>query len=259
MAAAQQRSGAGLVVVTGGGKGIGKAVVERFARMGDSVIALGRDEQALKGLAHQQSALGLKVGYETCDVTVEDSVTEVFARLGPVDVLVNNAGIALSAPLHKTTLEQWEQHIAVNATGAFLCTRAVISGMRERNRGRLVFVASTSGVSGSRYTSSYIASKHAEVGFMRAVAAEVAGTAVTSNAVCPGYVRTEMTARTLTRIVETTGRNEEQAFEAVIADSPLGRLIEPEEVAASVAFLASDEAAPINGQVVIMDGGGIQR
>jgi NAD(P)-dependent dehydrogenase (short-subunit alcohol dehydrogenase family) len=247
------------VVVTGGGKGIGKAIVERFAGMGDWVMALGRDEQRLKEMAHRQSEAGRRVGYEVCDVTDEDSVREIFVQLSPVDVLVNNAGTSISAPIHKTTLDQWQQQIAVNATGAFLCTRAVIPQMRKRNGGRVVFVASTAGLTGSRYTSSYVASKHAEVGLMRAVASELAGTGVTANAVCPTYVRTEMTERSVARIKETTGRSESEALEALAASSPLGRLLEPGEVAAAVTFLASDEAGAINGQVVIMDGGGIQR
>jgi NAD(P)-dependent dehydrogenase (short-subunit alcohol dehydrogenase family) len=248
-----------LVVVTGGGKGIGKATVERFAHLGDSVVALGRDEQALKEVADQLTELGSSVDYAVCDVTVEDSVQEAFARLGPVDVLVNNAGTSTSAPIHKTTLDQWQQQIAVNATGPFLCTRAVVPQMRERNKGRIVFVASTSGVSGARYTSGYVASKHAEVGLMRAVAAELAGTAVTANAVCPGYVRTEMTERSIERIMQTTGRTESEALKALMASSPLGRILEPYEVASTVAFLASDDAGAINGQAVIMDGGGIQK
>jgi NAD(P)-dependent dehydrogenase (short-subunit alcohol dehydrogenase family) len=247
------------VVVTGGGKGIGKAVTERFARSGDSVIAIGRDERALKDVVHEQTELGWAVDYRVCDVTVEDAVRGLFDGIERVDVLVNNAGTSASAPLHKTTLAQWQEQISVNATSAFLCTREVVTQMRERNRGRIVFVASTAGVAGSRYTSGYVASKHAEVGFMRAVAAELAGTGVTANAVCPSYVRTEMTVKSVERIAEKTGRTEDEASAALSSSSPLGRLLEPSEVAAAVAFLASDEAGAINGELVIMDGGGIQR
>jgi NAD(P)-dependent dehydrogenase (short-subunit alcohol dehydrogenase family) len=176
-----------------------------------------------------------------------------------VDVLVNNAGTSRSAPIHKTTLDEWQEQMAVNATAAFLCTRAVLSSMRERNGGRIVFVASIAGVAGYRYTAAYTASKHAEIGLMRAVAAEVVGTGVTANAVCPTYVRTPMTERSAARIAEKTGRSEQEAVDAMSSTSPLGRLLEPEEVAATVAFLASEEAGAINGELVIMDGGGIQR
>jgi NAD(P)-dependent dehydrogenase (short-subunit alcohol dehydrogenase family) len=226
-----------LVVVTGGTKGIGRAVARRFEEGGDRVEAFGR---------------------ETCDVTDEEQVEVLFARLGPVDVLVNNAGIGESARLAGTTLADWRRHLDVNATGAFLCTRAVLGPMLERDRGRIVTVASTAGLAGARYTSAYTASKHAAVGLMRAVAAEVAGTGVTANAVCPTFVRTEMTERSVARIVERTGRTEEEAAAALARMSPLGRLLEPEEVAAAIVYLASDEAAAINGQTLVLDGGGIQ-
>jgi NAD(P)-dependent dehydrogenase (short-subunit alcohol dehydrogenase family) len=173
-------------------------------------------------------------------------------------VLVNNAGVSASAPLSRTTMEDWGDQLDANATGAFLCTRAVLPAMLERDRGRVVTVASTAGVAGARYTAAYSASKHAAVGLMRAVAAEVAGTGVTANAVCPAFVRTEMTRRSVERIVATTGRSETDAEAALAAAAPLGRLLEPEEVAFAVAFLAAPEAGAVNGQTLILDGGGIQ-
>ena len=239
-----------VVVVTGGGKGIGKAVVERFAAAGDRVVAVGRDERALEA-AEAAETVG-------CDVTDEGLVAALFEQVGPVDVLVNNAGAATSAPLGRTTLEDWHALLDVNATGAFLCTRAVLGGMVERGSGRIVTVASTAARAGMRYAAAYTASKHAAVGLMRAVAAEVTGTGVTANAVCPSYVRTEMTSRSVARIVEVTDRSEEDAEAALIASSPLGRLLEPEEVAFAVAFLAAPEAEAINGQALVLDGGGIQ-
>jgi NAD(P)-dependent dehydrogenase (short-subunit alcohol dehydrogenase family) len=173
-------------------------------------------------------------------------------------VLVCNAGVSASADVPRTTLEDWRAQMDVNATGAFLCTRAVLGGMRERDRGRIVTVASTAGVQGARYTAAYTASKHAAVGLMRAVAAEVAGSGVTANAVCPGFVRTDMTRASVERIVATTGRGAEETEAALASMSPLGRLLEPEEVAFAVAFLAAPEAGAINGQTLILDGGGIQ-
>jgi NAD(P)-dependent dehydrogenase (short-subunit alcohol dehydrogenase family) len=185
-------------------------------------------------------------------------VAAFFAGAGPVDVLVNNAGISTSAPTARTTLAEWHDQLNVNATGAFLCTRAVLPGMRERGTGRIVTVASTAGRVGYRYTSGYTASKHAAVGLMRAVAAEVAGTGVTANAVCPAFARTGMTARSVARISESTRLDETGAEAALAAAAPLGRLLEPEEVAFAVAFLAAEEAAAINGQTLVLDGGGIQ-
>ena len=162
-----------LVVVTGGEGGIGRATAARFAALGDHVLAPGRAE---------------------CDVTDEASVGAFFERAGAVDVLVNNAGMGESAPLARTTLESWRAHFDVNATGAFLCTRAVVGGMRERGRGAVVTVASTAGRAGAPYTAAYSASKHAAVGLMRAAAAELAGTGVTANVIHPGDVKTEMWA-----------------------------------------------------------------
>jgi NAD(P)-dependent dehydrogenase (short-subunit alcohol dehydrogenase family) len=225
------------VVVTGGTKGVGKAIADRFTARGDEVEALGR---------------------ATVDVTDEAEVAAFFERTGAVDVLVNNAGAAWSAPLDRTSLDDWCSHLDVNATGAFLCTRAVLGGMLERGSGRIVTVASTAGLVGARYTAAYAASKHAAIGLMRAAAAEVAGTGVTANAVCPTWVRTDMTRRAVDRIVEKTGRSAGEAEASLITMSPLGRLLEPEEVAFAVEFLASPEAGAINGQTLVLDGGGIQ-
>jgi NAD(P)-dependent dehydrogenase (short-subunit alcohol dehydrogenase family) len=226
-----------LVVVTGGTRGIGAAVAKRFTDLGDRVVALGRAD---------------------CDVTDETAVAEVFGGLGEVDVLVNNAGISSSAPLAKTSVAAWQSQMDVNATGAFLCTRAVLPGMLARDDGRIVTVASTAGRAGQAYTAAYSASKHAVVGLTRAVAAEVAGTGVTANAVCPTFVRTDMTAKNVQRIAKITGRSTEDSESVITSLSPLGRLLEPDEVAFAVVFLAAREAVAINGQTIVLDGGGIQ-
>jgi NAD(P)-dependent dehydrogenase (short-subunit alcohol dehydrogenase family) len=248
-----------VVVVTGGGKGIGRSIVGRFAAGGDSVVAVGRDVEALAQVAAEGRLAGRHVTAEGCDITAEDAVTELFERIGPVDVLVNNAGVSASAPLPRTTLADWRLQLDVNATGAFLCTRAVLPRMTERGSGRIVTVASTAGIRGYAYTAAYSSSKHAAVGLMRAVAAEIAGSGVTANAVCPTFVRTDMTERSVERIVAETGRSREQALAALASTSRLGRLLEPEEVAVAVCFLASPEAAAINGEALVLDGGGPQR
>jgi NAD(P)-dependent dehydrogenase (short-subunit alcohol dehydrogenase family) len=239
-----------VVVVTGGGKGIGKAVVARFSAAGDRVVAVGRDRGALETAGADDA--------EVCDVTDEGQVAALFERVGAVDVLVLSAGVATSARLERTTLADWHAHLDVNATGAFLCTRAAVGAMSERGSGRIVMVASTAGRIGFRYSSAYVASKHAVVGLMRAVATELAGTGVTANAVCPSYVRTDMTRRSVERIASATARSKEEAEAALAAQSPLGRLLEPDEVAFAVQFLAAPEAAAINGQTLVLDGGGVQ-
>jgi NAD(P)-dependent dehydrogenase (short-subunit alcohol dehydrogenase family) len=226
-----------LVVVTGAAGGIGAAIAERFRAGGDRVVAADR---------------------AACDVTDEDAVAAFFESVGDVDVLVNNAGVSHSAPLARTSTADWRRQLDVNATGAFLCTRAVLPGMRRRDTGRIVTVASTAGRAGYRYTAGYTASKHAAVGLMRAVAAEVAGSGVTANAVCPTFVRTAMTARSVRRITATTDLSDAEAEAALAAASPLGRLLEPDEVAFAVHFLAAPMAAAVNGQTLTIDGGGLQ-
>lgn len=243
-------------VVTGGSRGIGRAVAARLLDAGHEVTITGRDREALEAAAAALRARG-SVDAAVLDVTDADAVAAFFEGR-TVDILVNNAGAELSAPLHRTSLEDWQRIMAVNATGVFLCTRAVIEGMRARGWGRIITVASIAGVVGMRYTAAYTASKHAAVGLMRAAAAELAGTAVTANAVCPAFVRTDMTERAAATIADRTGRSIDDARRALTELQALGRLIEPEEVAAAVAFLASDEAAPINGQVIVLEGGRIQ-
>jgi NAD(P)-dependent dehydrogenase (short-subunit alcohol dehydrogenase family) len=223
-----------VVVVTGGKRGIGAAISAHFSALGDRVIALASAD---------------------CDVTDEAQVNATLGSLD-VDVLVNNAGVSDSAPIKRTTLAQWQAQLDVNATGAFLCTRAVLPGMAGRGHGRIITVASVASHHGSRYTAPYTASKHAVLGFMRAVAAEVAGTDVTANSVCPAYVRSDMTDRTIATIAERTGRDGEQTLAEM---SPLRRLVEPAEVAFAVAFFAAPEAGAINGQSLILDGGGVQQ
>jgi NAD(P)-dependent dehydrogenase (short-subunit alcohol dehydrogenase family) len=242
-----------VVLVTGAAGGIGRALVAHFAGAGDRVVAAARG-----AAASPAGEVARGVTAETCDVTDEAAVTALFERVGPVDVLINNAGISSSAPLVRTTLADWQAQHAVNATGAFLCTRAALSGMLERDAGRIVTVASTAALAGARYTAAYAASKHAAVGLMRAVAAEVAGTGVTANAVCPAFVRTPMTERSVQRIAAVTGRSAQEGEAALAAAAPLGRLLEPAEVAFAVAFLAAPEAGAINGQTLVVDGGGIQ-
>ena len=238
-------------MVTGGTKGIGRAIVDRFVGSGEEVFALGRDETALAGLGPRAKGL-------LCDVTDEARVVELFDELDDVDVLVLNAGTAEAAPLAKTTLSSWQQHFDVNATGAFICTRAVIDSMRRRGTGSIVTVASTAAKVGSRYTCAYSASKHAALGVMRCAAAELAGSGANANAVCPTFVDTGLTSRSVQQIVLATGQSEGQALAGLEGQSLLGRLLDPDEVAASVVWIADPGQKAINGQALVLDGGGLQ-
>lgn len=250
--------GGRLAVVTGGAGGIGRAISLRLARLGHRVVALGLDEDKLAALEHDGRGAGLAVTGQRCDVTDEAQVAGAIDRLGTVEILVNNAGIAVTAPVHRTSLADWERHLRVNATSAFLLTRAVLPGMRRNGWGRVVSIASTAARAGTPYTAAYAASKHALLGLVRVVAAEVAGTGVTCNAVCPAFVRTPMTDRSVARISAVTGRDAAAAEAALAHAAPLGRLLEPEEVAAAVGYLTSEDAAAVNGQALVLDGGGLQ-
>ena len=238
-----------VAVVTGGAKGIGLACSDALRSAGFRVVVLGRDGQALQASGFD---------HHVCDVTDEAAVIGTFATIGAVSVLVNNAGVSMSAPVHRTSLAEWNHAFAVNATGAFLCTRAALPTMRELGWGRIVTIASTSSHAGSPYIAAYAASKHAVLGLTRVVACELAGTGITANSVCPTFVRTDMTERSIANSGARTGRSATEAEHALAAQSALGRLVEPDEVAAAVAYLCSDAAAAVNGQSIILDGGTIQ-
>lgn len=244
-----------LCVVTGASRGIGRAVARRMAAEGYEVIGTGRDVDALAETARDVTGT---LRTAVLDVSDPAAIDEFFSDL-EVDVLVNNAGVAPSAPVHRTTLEDWEWTLKVNATGPFLCSRAVLDGMRSRDRGRIITVASMASHMGSRYTSAYTASKHAALGFIRALSSEVAGTGVTANAVCPAYVDTPMTDNSVSTIGDKTGMDTEAARDFLAKMVPLGRLLDPEEVAHVVAFLAHPDSGAINGQSVVLDGGGLQK
>lgn len=250
-------------VVTGAGRGIGQAVARSLAEAGAAVVVAARTGREIEAVAAEISGEGHRVLAVRCDVTDPASVerlAEKASRLadgagGAVDILVNNAGAAHSAPVHKTELEDWNRMLAVNATGTFLCTRALLPGMMERGWGRIVNVASVAGLTGARYIAAYAASKHAVIGLTRCTAAETAARGVTVNAVCPGYVDTPMTTESLRRIAKKTGRSAEEALQAILAGTPQKRLIQPVEVAHAVLSLCHEEARGINGGSIVIDGG----
>ena len=215
----------------------------------------GRREEALTEVASQNNRI---VGI-AADVTDEAAMTALYekaeAERGPIDIVVANAGMAGSAPAAKTTLADWQKTLDVNLTGAFLTVKPAIEGMATRKAGRIVFIASTAGLKGYAYVAPYVAAKHGVVGLMRALAAEIAKTGVTVNAVCPGFVETDMLEESVARIVEKTGRTPDEARASLSRTNPQGRLIQPEEVAETVLWLCSSAAGSITGQAISVSGG----
>ena len=249
-------------VVTGGSRGIGAATARALAEAGARVVVSARTSERLEARALKLSAAGAEVFAVPCDVTDPVQIGALRERatdlLGHVDILVNNAGIAASAKFGAIELEEWNRILAVNVTGPFLVTQAFLPGMLERRWGRVVNVASIAAKAGAPYISAYAASKHALLGLTRALGAEVATRGVTVNAVCPGYVDTEMTEDSVARITEKTGLSPEETLERLMAQSPQRRLMEATEVAYLIASLCDPRAKGINAQSIVLDGGAVQ-
>lgn len=240
-------------VVTGGGSGIGLAVARALAGAGARVTVASRNLERSKAATRDLDGVDALL----LDVTDPDSVATAFESAGPVDILVNNSGIALSASFENTTLEQMNQVLAVNLTGVALCMQAVLPAMREKDAGRIINIASTAGLKGYAYTSIYAASKHGVIGMTRSLALELATTSITVNCVCPGFTDTEIVADAIANITSKTGRNEDEALAELVKHNPQKRLISPEEVAGTVLWLCQHDSSSINGQTIAVAGGEI--
>jgi NAD(P)-dependent dehydrogenase (short-subunit alcohol dehydrogenase family) len=250
-----------VALVTGGGRGIGRAIALGLARAGADVAVAARDVSEIEAVASEIQALGRRAFFFLLDVLDRGAVAAapslVAGALGPVDVLVNNAGVHASAPLRRTSDATWDGVMAVNATAPFLLCRAFVPGMCDRGFGRVVNVASVGGRVGLRYGSAYAASKHALVGLTRSLALEVASRGVTANAVCPDWVETRMMDQAVEAIAEAAGRSPQETLAGILAESPRGRIATPDEVAQVAVMLAGTSA--VNGQCILVDGGAVQR
>jgi NAD(P)-dependent dehydrogenase (short-subunit alcohol dehydrogenase family) len=242
-------------LVTGGGSGIGAAVALALAEAGANVTICGRRQHQLDAIAARHK----NIHAAAADVTDQESILRLYRQAqtahGTFDIVVANAGGTQSAPAEKISAELWTDTLNVNLTGAFYSVQPALAGMRERGRGRIIFIASTAGLKGAAYVAHYVAAKHGVVGLARALALETAKHGITVNAVCPGYTETPMLDQAVHRIMATTKRSEAEARAMLAANNPQGRFTQPQEVADVVLWLCADASAGITGQAISVSGG----
>ena len=246
-------------LITGGSRGIGAAVAEALGECGARLTIMARSARALGAHAAVLESQGREVQPVECDVTDQASVERAFAQaqqaFGPVGVLVNNAGTAISAAFGATTRDLWDRMLAVNLTGTYLCTSQVLPRMMALGEGRIINVASTAGLRGYRTMTAYCAAKHGVVGFTRALAQETAKHGITVNAVCPGYTDTDLTETAVSNLVSTLGKTPDEARSMLVRIIPRGVLTTPGEVAAAVAWLCAPNSRAVTGIALPVAGG----
>jgi NAD(P)-dependent dehydrogenase (short-subunit alcohol dehydrogenase family) len=244
------------VFITGAGSGIGAAMAERFASAGACLSLAGRSPAPLRALAESLPQAEAIDGFDVTDMSaVAQGVARARLAYGPIEILVNNAGAVQTAPVAALTLADWNAALAVNLTGSFLVTQALLGDLRAASAGRVINIASTAGLKGYPYVAAYVAAKHGLIGLTRSLALELARSAVTVNAVCPGYTDTPLLSRAIATIVDKTGRSSDDAREHLATANPQRRLVTPDEVADAALWLAGPGAASITGQAIVVAGG----
>lgn len=251
----QGRYAGKVALITGGGSGIGAATARRIAAEGGKVVVLGRREEPLRKVAQECGGLAV-VGDTASFADIERAVKEGCECFGGLDILVANAGIELFGSVETVSLEDWRRVFEVNLEGALLAARASIPAMRERGGGAIVLVASVAALAGAPSYVSYLTTKAGMLGLNRSIAYDYGPENIRCNALCPGWVRTEMAERAIDDVARLKGISPEELSDAMISVYPLRRMAEPEEIAATIAFLGSDDASFITGAVITADGGG---
>ncbi len=250
-----------VVLVTGGGQGLGRAIALAFGAQGCRVVVTGRNQETLDSAAEETRRLGAEALALRCDVTQREQVEslehEIKRRFGTVQVLVNNAGLALAVAFLKMDDRLWEEVLKVNLTGTYYCCKVFLPSMAASGWGRIINIASTVAKVAYSHIAAYATSKHAVLGLTRALAVEFARSGVTVNAICPGYIDTELTRHNASLMAEKTGKNVEDVLKSFKATSPQNRLIAPDEVARLAVVLASESALGITGQAINVDGGAV--
>ncbi len=251
-------------LITGGGRGIGRAIALAFAAEGADVAVSARTESEIETVAAEIEGLGRKGVALKCDVGVSGEIKKMVAEteslLGGIDILVANAGMMEHAPVNEMTDEMWDETIRVNLSSVFWAVRAVIEPMADRGWGRIIVMSSVSGKVGGANRSAYHAAKHGSIGFVRSAALEWADRRVTVNAICPGFVETQMVTDARKDFVRYAGngRYEDETMEMFRQGIPMKRFLDPAEVAAMATYLASDEARGITGQAFNISCGSVQ-